>query len=242
MVVTEHSEIGAIVAANPRAAAVFEKYGIDFCCRGNRPLDTVSRERGVDTAEILAALSNCPDASAATAPRFATWSIDLLTSYIEENHHRYIREAAPILREHTAKIAKVHGRNHPELLVIARTFAQLSDDLEQHMIKEERILFPLMRELAAAARHARTVPGPAGQLPSPDGPIAVMMQEHQQAGDDMAAIRKLSQDYAAPADGCATYRACFQELADFEHDLHDHVHLENNLLFPRALALEAEGA
>jgi len=235
MIITEDTNVSAIVAENPRAAAVFERYGIDFCCRGNRPLGDVSRERGVAMADLMDALSSGDAAAGGPVPRFTTWSLPLLVDYIVENHHAWVRRATPILLEHTRKLAKVHGPKHPELVEIAAQFQILAEDLELHMLKEEQVLFPYMKELqeAAGRRPASSGLGSAG------GPIAMMMQEHEQAGGEMAGIRTLARDFAVPEDGCATYRACFQELRDFEQDLHEHVHLENNVLFPRALEIES---
>lgn len=235
MTITEETNVSAIVAENPRAAAVFERYGIDFCCGGNRPLGTVSRERGVAIADLLDALSSGDATAGGPAPRFTTWSLSLLVDYIVENHHAWVRGATPILLEHTRKIAQVHGTRHPELVEIAVQFQTLAEDLELHMMKEEQVLFPYLKELVAAGATEAS----AGSRSPVGGPIAMMMQEHEQAGGEMAGIRALSNDFTVPEDGCATYRACFQELKDFEHDLHQHVHLENNVLFPRALEMES---
>ncbi len=235
MTITEDTNVSAIVAENPRAAAVFERYGIDFCCGGNRPLGTVSRERGVALADLLDALASGDADAVGPVPRFTTWSLGLLVDYIVENHHAWVRQATPILLEHTRKIAKVHGTRHPELVEIAVQFQTLAEDLDLHMMKEEQVLFPYLKELAAASESG----APAGSPQSAGGPIAVMMQEHEQAGGEMAGIRALAHDFTVPEDACATYRACFQELKDFEHDLHEHVHLENNVLFPRALEVES---
>ncbi|MDE3153806.1 MAG: iron-sulfur cluster repair di-iron protein [Acidobacteriota bacterium] len=237
MTITEDTHVSAIVAENPRAAAVFERFGIDFCCGGQRPLGVVSRERGVALPDLLEALSSGDASAAGTVPRFTTWSLGLLVDYIVENHHAWVRQASPVLLQHTRKIAQVHGRNHPELVEIAAQFETLAEDLELHMMKEEQVLFPYLKELGEARRGGR----PQAGFMSAGGPIAMMMREHEQAGGEMATIRALSHDFTVPEDACGTFRACFQELRDFERDLHQHVHLENNVLFPRALEEEHAG-
>lgn len=227
-----------IVTEDYRAAAVLEKHGIDFCCGGAKPLANACQEAGVDADIVLRDLASLAEAPAPAGPRFSTWALDFLADYIEANHHAYVRSAIGSLREHTRKIAEVHGSRHSELGEIARLFDEVAAEMTQHMMKEEHILFPYIRELAAAAR--------AGRRPSPPpfgtvrNPIRMMELEHDRAGDAMHRIRALSGGFTVPEDGCSTYRVAYRELEAFERDLHQHVHLENNLLFPKAVALESE--
>jgi regulator of cell morphogenesis and NO signaling len=170
--------------------------------------------------------------------RFTTWSFALLTGYIVENHHNYIRAAAPVIAGHLAAVVHDHGAAHPELRKVQTVFAAVVDDLNQHMWKEENILFPYMRDMVAA-RHEGRAPMPA-PFASVSMPVARMMADHEQADDELAQIRDLTRGYVVPGDACETYRACLGALEEFEHDLHEHVHLENTILFPRAVAFEQE--
>jgi regulator of cell morphogenesis and NO signaling len=236
---TLETTIRDIVAEDFRAAAVFQRYGLDFCCGGARSVLDACREKGLDAAAVLTDLQATCGAEASGTPRFATWDIPTLINYIVGNHHAYVRRAIPTLLAYTEKIAAVHGERHPELGQIARLFAGVADEMTSHMFKEERILFPYIQSLHESVQQQRGVP------PCPFGtvgnPIRMMEMEHESAGSAMARIRELSGGYEPPADACTTYRVSLEELKAFEDDLHAHVHLENNILFPRAIALE-EGA
>ncbi len=224
-----------IVTDDYRAAAVLEKYGIDFCCGGAKPLAAACQEAGADSETVLRELAALGDRPA-DQPRFHTWELDFLADYIEANHHAYVRSAVGPLLEHTRTIAEVHGARHPELVEIARLFDGVAAEMMQHLMKEEHILFPYIRELAAAARGGRRpAPPPFGTIRNP---IHMMEIEHERAGDGLHRIRALSGSFTVPDDGCATYRVAYRELEAFERDLHQHVHLENNILFPKAIALE----
>lgn len=226
----EQRRVGDIVAGDWRAAAIFEQFGIDFCCGGQRSVGDACRSAGIDAAAVARAFEE--HSSAEADDDVLQWPVDRLTDHIVLAHHGYVRSAVPRLAAYLAKLAEVH-RAHPELRAVAAEFDMLSRDLLQHMLKEEHILFPYIRDLAGEGR-------PAGATPfgTVQHPIQMMEREHEEAGDRLRAIRKLTNDYTAPADGCATYRVCFEEMAHFERDLHRHVHLENNVLFPKAVALE----
>jgi regulator of cell morphogenesis and NO signaling len=224
-----------IVAENFRAAAVFQKYGLDFCCRGNRRVTDACAEQGISPDVIFNDLAKI-ETREDTVPRFNAWEPDFLIDYILNNHHHYIRVMLPILYLHTKKIADVHGERHPELLEVASYFAKIGQELEMHMRKEEHVLFPYIKSLVAS-RRVGMIPA-APPFGSVRNPIAMMEAEHQTAGDEMAMIRTLTNNYTPPDDACTTYRVTFQELEEFEQDLHRHVHLENNILFPKAVALE----
>jgi regulator of cell morphogenesis and NO signaling len=170
-------------------------------------------------------------------PNFAVWTPNELIDYIVTKHHAYVREALPTITAHTEKIARVHGARHPELAEVARLAAAVAEDMTSHMWKEEQILFPFIAALATAAEQKR--PAPAAPFGSVGNPIHMMEMEHETAGGAVARIRELTHDYQEPVDGCTTYSITLKELEAFERDLHAHVHLENNVLFPRAVALEA---
>jgi regulator of cell morphogenesis and NO signaling len=229
-----------IVADDFRTAAVFERFGIDFCCGGNRALGEVCRDRGVPVDAVTAALAAATAApAAADAPRFATWDAPALVSYIVANHHGYVRAAIPTLLERTRKIESVHGERHPELAQVAATFAAVADEMTSHMFKEERTLFPFIVAMSEAAASGQ--PPPRAPFGNVANPIRMMEHEHESAGGAMARISELTGGYRPPEDACATYRVCLEELKAFEADLHRHVHLENNILFPKAIAMESAG-
>jgi regulator of cell morphogenesis and NO signaling len=237
MTATPDTTIREIVASDYRTAAIFQRYGLDFCCNGCRTIEQGCRDSGADPAALIGELDAVLATPAAGVPRFNAWDARTLIAYIVGNHHAYVREAMPPLLRHTEKIASVHGERHPELRHIAKLFARVAAEMAEHMVKEERVLFPFIAALEEAAlAHEGPPHAPFGTVANP---IHMMEAEHEFVGDAMAEIRHLTGGYTPPADACATYEVCFQELAAFERDLHDHVHLENNLLFPRAAALEA---
>lgn len=235
MIDSSATTIRDIVADDFRAASVFQRHRIDFCCGGDRPLADACREQGIDAGALVAELE-AATAAPGDVPRFKTWDLDLLAAYIVANHHAYVRRAIETVGAHTQKVATVHGDRHPETVTIAQHFSAIADDMVQHMAKEERVLFPYITRLAQAARAGQ--PGPVAPFGSIANPIRMMEIEHQAAGDLMATIRKLSGEFTAPADACTTYKVTYKELEEFEADLHRHVHLENNVLFPKALELE----
>lgn len=233
---TEGTTIRDIVAGDFRTAAVFQKFGLDFCCGGGKSIDDACREHGVDPHLLLSELEDVLVSPSNGTPKFIAWDPDFLIDYIVNNHHRYVRETIPIIARHTQKVAAVHGGRHPETIRIAHQFAQTARDLELHMRKEEEILFPYIKRLVQAEKEGDRVGLPP--FGSVRNPIRMMEAEHLTAGDEMAEIRELSNGYTPPEDACMTYRVSYQELEQFEDDLHRHVHLENNILFPKAIELE----
>jgi len=230
--------IGEIVAADHRAAAVFDRYGLDFCCHGRRTVDEEAREAGVNASALLSELDDILSTPARGVPRFQSWDAPALISYIVANHHEYVREAIPTVLAHTRKIADVHGRRHPELVKVATLVEEVAEEMTTHMAREERMLFPYIVRLASAV--SSQIRPPAAPFGTVEHPIRAMEADHEVAGAAMAQIRALTAGYRPPDDACTTYRVCLQELEAFERDLHEHVHLENNILFPMALRMEEQ--
>lgn len=236
MTATPDTTIREIVASDYRTAAIFQRHGLDFCCNGGRTIQQGCADTGVDAASLMREIDAILVTPATGVPRFSAWDARTLISYIVGNHHAYVRAALPQLLEHTAKVAAVHGPRHPELVHIAQLFARVGGEMVEHMAKEEQVLFPFIALLEdAASRHVAPPAAPFGTVANP---IHMMEAEHEFVGDAMAEIRHLTDNYAAPDDACATWRVSLEELQAFERDLHEHVHLENNLLFPKAAALE----
>jgi regulator of cell morphogenesis and NO signaling len=232
-----HTTLGDIVAADYRAAAVFDRFGLDFCCGGRRTLDEACRARKTDPPAVVAALQALGDTDRDQRIPDLTWPVDDLVGYIVRRHHAYVRAQVPVITGHLARLVGAHGERHPEVQRIADHFAELATELSMHMVKEEEILFPYIRALAACVERRLDVP--PNLFGTVRNPIRMMEAEHQSAGDELRAIRELSGEYNVPADGCTTYHAAFAELAAFDADLRQHIHLENNILFPHAVALEA---
>jgi regulator of cell morphogenesis and NO signaling len=223
-----------IVAKNYKAAEIFEKYGIDFCCNGNRPLDQACTEKNVSVEEILNkldALNNTP----APPEKYELWTLSYLIDHIINNHHNYIQDMVPIIKEHLNKVTGKHSARHNELVRINELFTDLSNELLLHLKKEERILFPLIKELEFVVK---ANPGrPADLRMNIKGPISMMEMEHANAGAIFEEMKKLSDNFTTPDDGCATYNLTYRELEEFEKDLHKHIFLENSILFPKAIIM-----
>lgn len=230
MAVTTDRTLADLVTADPGAARVLEHYGLDYCCGGGRPLDQACAAAGVDPATVLDALAAAP---ATSTPDWATMAPEVLVDHLEATHHAYLHTELPRLTALADKVADVHGARHPELVAVRGTYAELRAELEPHLMKEEQILFPLIRELVASAG---TAEAHCGSLEL--GPIRVMMMEHDRAGELLTELREATGGYEVPDDGCASYRALYEGLAELEADTHLHVHKENNVLFPAVIALE----
>ncbi len=221
--------VGEIAASDLRKAQVFKKYGIDFCCGGKRTLREVCESKGLNPVEIEKELN----ATTGPAPLpFQEWSPAFLSDYIVNTHHAYVKKALPELGELMAKVLNAHGASHPELKRISELVQELDYELLSHLAKEEKVLFPYIKQLVLGETST--------QFSTVETPIAMMEDEHDEAGSILEEIRSLSSDYTPPADACVSYSMLYQMLKDFEEDLHTHVHLENNILFPKAIGLEKE--
>ena len=236
--ITPESTIGHLVAEFPQLSRVFEELQIDYCCGGKRRLESVCRERQIPVdklidqlAERLTAAQHEP--SPAADQNWTHAPLAELCGHIQRTHHDYLRQELPRLEALIAKVVRAHGAYHPELAEVQATFAELRAELEPHLMKEERVLFPAISYLEATGQPMQF---PFGSL---DNPIRVMVNEHDHAGDALARLRRLTHDYAVPPGACNTYRVMLAGLAALEQDMHQHVHKENNILFPRATALEA---
>ncbi|MCC7495761.1 MAG: iron-sulfur cluster repair di-iron protein [Fimbriimonadaceae bacterium] len=231
---TVERTVGELVAERPSRAKVMERFGLDYCCGGGRPLGEACAARQVDPAEVTAALA-AHDAAAPVDERdWREASLDELTRHIEMTHHQFLKNELPRMQGLVDKVTSVHGDRHDFLAPLQRTYQALRDELEAHMFKEEQILFPLCRQLEQAS-------GPQNfHCGSVANPIRVMEHEHDNAGAALRRLRELTSDYQPPVDACNTFRAMYAALAEMEADLHVHIHKENNVLHPRAIALEAQ--
>jgi regulator of cell morphogenesis and NO signaling len=229
--------IGEMVTKDYRKAQIFKKLGIDFCCGGKKTLSEVSRSKGISLEAIKFELASLNGAENSNELGFDKWELDFLSDYVVKTHHQYCRESIPFITELAEKVARVHGANHPEVIQVAEVFGQIAHDLALHMSKEERILFPFIKELVNAKRTGRELINPFGDVTDP---IRVMEMEHEQVGENLDEIRRITSDYELPAGACNSYTILYRKLEEFENDLHKHVHLENNILFPKAIKLEKE--
>lgn len=226
--------VGELVAEHYGRAAVFTEMGIDFCCGGGRTVAEACEESGVPAGSVVAALEALDGTGrnrSGSDPR--SWSIDRLVSHVEDVHHVYLRRTIPVLRQWTEKIARVHGRTHPELLEVRTVFEELAEELSLHMKDEEDEVFP----------HLVALEDPAADdevgLPVQESVVQALEHDHEHAGSLTRRIRELTDGFSPPPDACTTYTATFALLSEFEQDLHRHVHLENNVLFPRARTISA---
>ncbi|MBO9154129.1 iron-sulfur cluster repair di-iron protein [Chitinophaga sp. GCM10012297] len=237
MNISKEDIIGAVVAADYRAASVFELAGVDFCCNGNRSIETACNEKGIATEDLVRRLQQTLDAPAAVGNiDYASWPPDLLADFIEKKHHRYVTAQVPVIQSLLEKIVRVHGDRHPELAEIKTEFDACAGELTAHMKKEELMLFPFIRKMTVANQAGNH--GISAAFGSIRNPINVMIHEHDTEGERFRRIRQLSNGYTVPEDACGTYRAAFATLQAFAEDLHLHIHLENNILFPKSVEME----
>lgn len=225
-----------IALENPASIRVFEQFGIDYCCGGRKPLADACNAKGLALDDVVAALNAAGVAPAEVQEDWTAQPLAVLSRHIVDTHHAYVRRELPRLYELAQRVVNRHGDTRPELLRIQSKLAEMGEELLQHCTKEEVVLFPYIAKLERALAEGNEKPH--GCFGTVANPIAMMMQEHDAAGALMADMRELSNGFTPPAGACPTFHAYYNGLHEFEHDLHRHVHLENNILFPKAIELE----
>jgi regulator of cell morphogenesis and NO signaling len=223
--------VGKIVALRPQTARVLEQHQIDYCCKGGKTLAEACVERGIGVEAVVRELEASPVPEAAS-DHWLEAPLPALCDHIERRHHDYLRTELPRLQELIDRVLRAHGEKHPELAEVRASFGRLRAELEPHMFKEEQVLFPAIRQMHGARQ--------AGGFPfgSVANPIRCMIEEHETAGDELAALRRLTGDFKPPRDACPTWWVMLDSLARLERDLHTHIHKENSILFPRSIQLE----
>jgi len=233
----ENKTIGEFVAEDYRISKVFEKHGIDFCCGGKVPLSAVCREKGIDPGAIMAEIDAVKSTPLDRGQNYAAWELSFLADYIVNTHHAYLKENMGEVATYAHKKAEVNGANHPEVIEIAKIFDKIATDMASHLLEEEEVFFPAVKRFDASVK--------AGAKPDTNdmkiirASLDKLNKEHEEIGDVVHTIRHLASEYVIPADVCNTYMVTYQKLEEFEDDLHKHVHLENNILFPK-VALKQE--
>jgi regulator of cell morphogenesis and NO signaling len=236
MEITSEQTVGGLVALNFKTADVFSRHGIDFYCGGDISLAYAAKKNNLEVSDLVEELEQVLHARDVESDLIGRLSLDVLVDHIVENHHQYIRRNVKIIPPYLNKLVEVHGLNHPELKQVNELFAGAVNDLSNHIVKEECVLFPYIKVLVEAMKNGASVEEPG--FGSVESPIMAMMVEHDAEGDRFRVISKLTNRYKLPSDGCNTYRVGLEKLKEFESDLHRHIHLENNILFPKAIELE----
>jgi regulator of cell morphogenesis and NO signaling len=235
---TDSPTVGEIAAKDVRKAELLKKRGIDFCCGGKRTLKEACEVAGLSLTEVEAELRLAEQSKQPGGHHFDSWSLDFLADYIYNNHHQYVRESAAIIEEMAIKVANRHGASYPELFSLAQNVKEFLADMLQHLQKEEAIVFPYIRQLL----QKKSAPEQSIQfvVSSIQSPIRMMEEEHQESGEDLEYFRKATHNYQLPEGACNSHTFLYQKMQEFENDLLQHIHLENNILFPKALKLEQE--
>ena len=237
MSVTTEKTVRELALENPGATRVFEKLGIDYCCGGGQTLEQACQAAHVSTNQVADSLAASQSASAtAPARNWQTEPLSELLAHIQSTHHVYTRKEIARLSPLFDKVCSVHGKNHTELLRLRQIFSGLAEELTTHLMKEEVVLFPyVLRMEEAVVANEPVLPPPFGSVRNP---VAMMMNEHDGVGSALRSMRQIGNGYAAPPDACISFQTLYQALVAFEADLHQHIHLENNILFPRAIEME----
>ena len=232
--------VGEVALELPQATRVFEKLKIDYCCGGDQPLSEACATAGVDVEKVIELIEQSGEIQGKGngAPDLQRATLTDLIGYILDKHHVYTKDEMSRLEPLTEKVIAAHGTNHSELLAIRDLLRQLFMDLRQHMFKEEQVLFPYILEMERAATFNRSLP--SSFFGTVTNPIRMMMMEHDAAGEILREVRRQSANYTVPSDACISYKTLYEALEGFERDLHQHIHLENNLLFPKAIESEAK--
>lgn len=229
-------QVGELVSEDYRRAEIFKSYNIDFCCGGKKSVEQACGEVGISVQPVIDALNDLELQPSGPRQDYRKWTLDFLCDYIVNTHHTYVKEAIPQIVAFLNKVCDVHGNNHPELMEIRAIFLPFAGELTVHMQKEEIILFPqIKRMIDVQKQNIDFTSPPFGSI---GNPIAAMEADHEDAGQVLAKINKLSNGFTPPADACSTYQVTLLNLKQFEDDLHRHVHLENNILYPAAIELE----
>lgn len=229
-------KIKDIVSENFHTVELFEKYKIDFCCKGNRPINEALAEKNIPLANFYKEFINVYSSSSEEKHNFNKWELVTLSEYIVNKHHTYVKSAIPLITLHIPKVIKAHSKKYPFLFEVQHVFELLANEMTAHMKKEEIILFPLIKYLVDSQKfNEKPKTGGFGTIKNP---IRQMEEEHISAGGATEKLRELTDDYRLPNDACTTFQILYKELNEFEVDLHKHVHLENNILFPRSIKLE----
>jgi len=229
-------KIKNVVTENFHTAELFEKYGIDYCCGGDRFLGQVLEEKKISSSAFLKELSELHHSDLSKDRNYSEWDLDRLAMHIIDTHHTYVKNAIPQIKAHLQKVFNAHSKKHPFIKDVQNIFSEVADELTGHMMKEERILFPIIKYLAESDKiHDKPKTRGYGTV---QNPIRQMEAEHVSAGGALERIRTLTDNYSLPGDACTTFEITYKELEEFEKDLHIHVHLENNILFPRSIELE----
>lgn len=224
--------VGRIVARDPRVARAFEKHKIDYCCQGRTTLEEACQQAGLSLDDVLNDIVAVQKEAPVEETDWNRTSLTELADHIEETHHTFLRVELPRLTQLIDKVVNAHGGRHPELIQVRSIFQDFRNELESHMMKEEQVLFPAIRAMESSEQP------PAFPFGSVENPIRMMEHEHDDAGNALKAMRELTNDWEPPRDACPTFRVMLSTLADLEQDLHQHIHKENNILFPRAQELE----
>ncbi len=233
MDISPENTVAQIVTQDISKADVFKKHNIDFCCGGGRSLREVCSKKDISVEDLIQELLAEKDKNTPKTD-FNSWNLDFLIDYIVQVHHKYVLESIPILQQYSTKVARVHGAGHPEVVKVHELLNELLPELSNHLLKEEQVLFPYIQQLLNEDRDMKPAFGTIRN------PISVMHQDHDEAGEILRRIRSLTNDYNPPEHACNTFKALYHKLEEFEADLHIHVHIENNILFPKATALEQQ--
>ncbi|HWQ82621.1 MAG TPA: iron-sulfur cluster repair di-iron protein [Ignavibacteria bacterium] len=233
---TKNNTLSEIVRQDFRASRVFEKHGLDFCCNGKRALEAACAEKGLDTETILTELKEEMKSDNAPDEKFEGMELDELVNHIVTRHHGYIKGILPLLNKFSDKVLNAHGKNHPELARVSELYHQVEAELTSHMFKEENMLFPFIVRMSEIKKNG----GKLTSIPfgSVRNPISQMEAEHDNAGGAFHEMREITDNFRVPGDACNTFKSYYEELNNFEMDLHKHIHLENNILHPKAIETE----
>ena len=235
MVISNEKTVADYVTENIKTAHIFKKHGIDFCCGGGITIEKACLKKNINQKVIekeLLAVDIVKD----LIEDYDKWGLDFLMIYIENVHHTYVRESLPLISEYANRVAKVHGHHYEEVMKINQLFHEVANELTSHLQKEEQILFPFIKQLVEAYKtKSKNISAPFGSV---NNPIRMMEHEHENAGDVFKEIAELTNNYTLPKEACNTFKALYAKLEEFEQDLHKHIHLENNILHPKAIALE----
>lgn len=231
---TDLTTVGAVVTEDYRTAQLFKKHDIDFWNGGSQSLAQACQKAGIEVEDLLKELRLISDREYKFGLDFKSWDLEFIIDFINKTHHVYVAGNRRFLLDLAVKVAEKHGINHPETIKVAEVFSRIEPDLASHMKKEEELLFPIIKKLVKAERTGTGL----NELKSIERGVFMAESEHEQAGYDFRELRELTSEYAVPADACNSYRILYEKLLEFENDLSQHIHLENNILFPRAIAIE----